>query len=44
MAAMKPTEILQIFPFLNTVPREAREELSLPSVVKSLSHKQVLLS
>ena len=44
MAAMKPMEIFQSFPYLNAMPREAKEELSQRSVVKSLSHKQVLVN
>ena len=41
---MKPMEIFQSFPYLNAMPREAKEELSQRSVVKSLSHKQVLVN
>lgn len=44
MALIKAAGILDSFPFLNAMPREARDELSLRSINKSLSHKQVLVN
>jgi hypothetical protein len=43
-AAIKPSEIFRAFPFLDAMPREAKEELSARAVTKNLSHKQVLVS
>lgn len=41
---IKPAGIFESFPFLNAMPREARDELAARSFRKSLSHKQVLVS